>query len=95
MNNRRKLLVALGASTIAVPRLSFGQQPGRIGRIGFLSPSPTDNDPQFEAFKQQLRDLGHVEGKTITINYLSAEGKYDRLPALACCDDRVHPTGFR
>jgi putative ABC transport system substrate-binding protein len=34
-------------------------------------------------FKQQLRDLGHVEGKTITIDYLSAEGKYDRLPSLA------------
>ena len=34
-------------------------------------------------FKQQLRDLGQVEGKTITIDYLLAEGKSERLPALA------------
>ena len=83
MNSRRKLLVALGAGALVAPFGSFAQQAGRIGRIGFLSPFPTGNDPQFEAFKQQLRDLGHVEGKTITINYLSAEGKYDRLSALA------------
>jgi putative ABC transport system substrate-binding protein len=83
MNHRRKLLIALGAGALAAPLRSFAQQPARIGRIGFLSPFPSGDDQQFEAFKQQFRDLGHVEGKTITIDYRSAEGKYDRLPALA------------
>ena len=83
MNNRRKLVIALGASALAAPFTSFAQQPSKIGRIGFLTPFPSANDPRFEAFKQQLRDLGQVEGKTFTVDYLSAEGKYDRLPALA------------
>src|SRR5712691_714512 len=83
MNRRRNLIVALGASALAAPFASFAQQPVKVGRIGYLSPYPTANDQRFEVFKQQLRDLGHVEGKTITIDYLSAEGKYDRLPALA------------
>ncbi len=83
MNNRRKLVIALGASALAAPFASFAQQQGKVGRIGFLSPYRSDNNPRFEVFKQQLRDLGHVEGKTITIDFLSAEGKYDRLPALA------------
>ncbi len=83
MNNRRKLIIALGASALAVPFGSFSQQPAKISRIGYLTSFPSDNDQRVEVFKQQLRDLGHVEGKTIAIDYLSAEAKYDRLPALA------------
>ena len=83
MNNCRKLLVVLGAGALAAPLGSFAQKLGKVGRIGYLSPYPSGNDSQFEVFKQQLRDLGHVEGKTITIDYVSAEGKNDRLPALA------------
>ena len=83
MNKRRQLIVALGAGAVLAPLASFAQQQGKIPRIGFLSPFPTGNDPRFEVFKQQMRELGHVEGKTITIDYQSAEGKYDRLPALA------------
>ena len=83
MNNRRKIIVALGACVFTMPLASFAQQLATIKRIGFLSPFPSDSDPQLAAFKQQLRDVGHVEGKTFTIDYLSAEGKYERLPALA------------
>jgi putative ABC transport system substrate-binding protein len=83
MNNRRKFLGVLGASALAPPFGLFAQQPAKIGRIGYLSAFLSNNEWRFEAFKQQLRDLGHVEGKTIAIDFLSAEGKYDRLPALA------------
>ena len=83
MNNRRKLLVVLGASGLAASFPSLAQPKTKIARIGFLSAFRSENDSRFEVFKQQLRDLGHVEGKTITIEYLSAEGKYDRLPDLA------------
>jgi putative ABC transport system substrate-binding protein len=79
---RRQILIALGAGALTMPIASFAQQ-GKIPRIGYLSPYRSDNDSRFEIFKQQLRDLGHVEGKTIIIDYLSADEKYDRLPALA------------
>jgi putative ABC transport system substrate-binding protein len=36
-----------------------------------------------EAFRQGLRDLGYVDGRSVVIDYRDAEGKYDRLPALA------------
>jgi putative ABC transport system substrate-binding protein len=81
MNNRRKLLVVLGAAALASPLTPHAQT--KVGRVGVLSTFSSGNDPQFEAFKQQLRDLGHVEGKTIAIDYLAAEGKYDRLPGFA------------
>ena len=83
MNNRRKLLVVLASGALSAPYASFAQQPAKIGRIGYLSPYLSANDQRFEAFKQQLRELGHVEGKTITIDYRSSEAKNDRLPALA------------
>ncbi len=86
MNNRRRLIVALSAGALAAPLYSFAQQQGKVWRVGFLSPFSSGNSrqyQQFEVFKQQLLDLGQVEGKTITFEYLSADGKYDRLPALA------------
>jgi putative ABC transport system substrate-binding protein len=60
------------------------QQPTNVHRIGFLSAgSPTANPARTEAFRQGLRELGHVEGKNIVIEYRYAEGKLDRLRALA------------
>jgi putative ABC transport system substrate-binding protein len=55
----------------------------KLWRVGYLSPYPSPDDARFEAFREKLRDLGHVEGKTIALEYVSAEGKPDRLPALA------------
>jgi putative tryptophan/tyrosine transport system substrate-binding protein len=60
---------------------SQAQQPGNVPRIGFLS--QTAAGPNFEAFRQGLREHGYVEGKTIVIEYRDAEGKPDRLPDLA------------
>ena len=60
------------------------QQPRKISRIGYLSPSSASaNEASLEAFRQGLRDLGYIEGKDITIEYRWAEGKLDRLPQLA------------
>jgi putative ABC transport system substrate-binding protein len=83
MNNRRKLVLALGAGAFAVPFGSFAQQKSKVWRVGFLSPYQSSNDMEFGVFKQELRDLGHVEGKNITFEYMSADGNYDRLPSLA------------
>jgi putative ABC transport system substrate-binding protein len=60
------------------------QQAEKVPRIGYLSGSPPSAiAEQNEAFRQGLRDLGYVEGKNIMIEWRSAEGKTDRLPALA------------
>jgi ABC-type uncharacterized transport system substrate-binding protein len=60
------------------------QQPVKVPRIGFLGASSASVlAARIEAFRQGLRDLGYVEGKNIVIEWRSAEGKLDRLPALA------------
>ena len=74
---------------VAVVLLALGviaeaQQPTKIPRIGFLgAASLYAIAARIEAFRQGLRELGYVEGKNIIIEYRYAEGKYDRLPALA------------
>jgi len=76
------LLVAFSASAQA-------QQPTKIPRIGFVSGLPLASlSTRTEAFRQGLRDLGYVEEKTIVIEYRSADGKPDRVPALV--DELVH-----
>jgi putative ABC transport system substrate-binding protein len=59
------------------------QQTTRIPRIGFISPasSPTAA-PNLEALRQGLRELGYVEGKSITIEARWAEGSAERFPRL-------------
>jgi len=59
-------------------------QPTKIPRIGYLTgPSLSTISARVEAFRQGLRELGYVEGKSIFIEWRFAEGKSDRLPALA------------
>jgi putative tryptophan/tyrosine transport system substrate-binding protein len=92
MNNRRKLLVALGAGALTSPFASFAQpQTAKVSRIGILSPgAPLDagRNPSalaflFGALRESLRELGYVEGQNIAIESRWAEGNYDRLPGLA------------
>jgi putative ABC transport system substrate-binding protein len=62
------------------------QQPTKAPRIGYLtagSLSSSTTSARIEAFRQGLRELGYLEGKNIVIEYRYAEGKLDRVPALA------------
>ena len=60
------------------------QQPLKVPRIGFLiASSRSVNAARYEAFLQGLRELGYEEGKNIVIEWRSAEGRLDRLAALA------------
>jgi putative tryptophan/tyrosine transport system substrate-binding protein len=59
------------------------QQPVKIPRIGIVTAQPLSAIAvRDEAFRQGLRELGYLEGKNIVIEHRSAEGKFDRLPAL-------------
>jgi len=70
------MLFALCASAEA-------QQPTKIPRIGYLTGASLTASPRREAFRQGLRELGHVEGKNIIIEWRAAEGNRDRQRALA------------
>ena len=64
---------------------AHAQQSGEIARIGFLDTSTTTGGAILvDAFRQELRKLGWVEGKNISTEYRSAENKgLERLPELA------------
>jgi putative ABC transport system substrate-binding protein len=79
---RRQFLIAAGA-LLATPLAADGQQAAKIPRIGYLTTSLAASPHLPEAFRQGLRDLGYVEGRNVMIDYRDAEGKVDRLPALA------------
>jgi putative ABC transport system substrate-binding protein len=82
MNRRDAILVlvALGTS----PRAAAAQGAGVTRLIGYLDQGSAARDgPYVDAFRQGLRDLGWIEGRNIAIEFRFAEGKTDRLPALA------------
>jgi len=68
---------------VLVP-LAEAQQSKKMPRIGVLrSDTPAASARRSEAFRQSLKDLSYVEGKNIAFEHRWAEGKIDRLPALA------------
>jgi putative ABC transport system substrate-binding protein len=83
MNNRRKILIALGASALPASFAVFAQQQGKVWRVGIVTPRsrPASLDVDtFGAFVRELRDLGYVEGKNLVIEWRFADGDNARLP---------------
>ncbi|MBI4490327.1 MAG: ABC transporter substrate-binding protein [Deltaproteobacteria bacterium] len=77
-------IVAIGVTFALCGAVAEAQQPKKIPRIGYLTGvSLSADSPRVEGFRQGLRKLGYVEGKNIIIEYRYADGKFDRLPALA------------
>jgi putative tryptophan/tyrosine transport system substrate-binding protein len=80
--NRREFLLVMGGALTASRPLHAQQKPMPV--IGFLgSGSPGPSAPLVAKFHQGLNESGYVEGQTVAIEYRWAEGRYDRLPALA------------
>ena len=81
---RRAFLAITGGGLLGAPLAAEAQQPGKRPRLCFLTFDPgTTQSNRFTPFFQRLRDLGYVDGQTITIDYLSADGQNERFPALA------------
>ena len=77
-----RVLTTITVLLITAP-VAQAQQPAKVPRIGIVTVQPLSAiASRHEAFRQGLRELGYVEGKNIVIEYRSAEGKFDRLPAL-------------
>jgi putative ABC transport system substrate-binding protein len=75
------LVVAL---LLAIPVIAQAQQPKKVPRIGYLAAASNSAfASRTEAFRQGLRELGYIEGKNILIEYRYADGKPDRVSALA------------
>jgi putative ABC transport system substrate-binding protein len=72
------IIMALGTGAIVE-----AQQAKKVPRVGFLWDSPAVFPDAIEAFRQGLRDLGYVDGRTIAIEYRWAEGKPERIRELA------------
>jgi putative tryptophan/tyrosine transport system substrate-binding protein len=79
------IILALGI--LSMPFSSDAQQPGKVYRIGFLSafspPPSSASTPALDAFWQQLRELGWMEGQNMVIERRWAERQFDRVPAFA------------
>ena len=85
IRNRKSVgIVALVVAFAMCGAVALAQQPVKTWKIGVLvSSTPALNAARDEALRQGLRDFGYVEGKNITMVFRYAEGKLDRLPALA------------
>jgi len=81
--DRRVFLSTIGVAMLASPLAVEAQQTANIIHLGFLSLSRAPNLHLHEAFRQRMRDLGYAEGRNVVIEYRDAEGKPERLPALA------------
>ena len=80
----RRAFLAGAAALLAAPLAGEAQQAPKIARIGYLSPStPAAAAQNLTAFRQEVRELGHVEGKTFVLELRYAEARAERLPDLA------------
>ena len=86
LNARRNVVLAFGAGVLAAAARSLAQQREKVWRIGVLSarrgPASLDAD-YYGGFPDRMRELGYVEGRNLAIEWRFAEGRYERLPALA------------
>ena len=81
---RREFITLFGGVAVGWPLAARAQAPKKIPRLCFLTFDPgTLESTRFKPFFQALRDLGYVDGQTITIDYLSANGQGERFPNLA------------
>jgi putative tryptophan/tyrosine transport system substrate-binding protein len=81
---RRKFLATLGGAVAGWPLAARAQQAGKLPTIGLLvSSTPADESQRVGAFTQRLHQLGWIDGRTITIEVRSADGRPERAHEIA------------
>ena len=79
---RRDFIKSIGGAAMAWPLAARAQQSGKVRRLGFLQPGAPP-EPLLDAVRERLRELGYTEGRDFIPEVRWAEGKLDRLAALA------------
>jgi ABC-type uncharacterized transport system substrate-binding protein len=87
---RRREFISLLGGAVVWPLAARAQQPKRVPHIGILLFAQQDL-AVIRPCLQELEALGYVDGKSVTIEYRDAEGKNERLPALAAELVRLNP----
>src|SRR5262249_55576722 len=80
---RREFIALVGSNVAAWPLAARAQQSGMpvIGYLGAGASGPLRQ--QIATFHAGLKEAGYVEGQNVAVEYRFAEGRYDRMPALA------------
>jgi putative ABC transport system substrate-binding protein len=97
-NMRRRDFIGILGGAVALPLTARAQQPGRTYRIAYLALLPGEDTTLARPFLQRLQELGYQEGRNITLEYRSADGRPERLSQLAAELVQARPdvliTGF-
>lgn len=78
---RREFIIVIGVM-VSIPFAGRSQQPPKLHRVAFVGAGPPVSQllkgPVAEAFLEGLHELGYIEGKNLSLEWHSAEGKYER-----------------
>src|SRR5262245_58828381 len=81
---RRNFITLLSGTVVALPLSARAQQPRRLPTVGYMgSQTRSDQNRWTDAFVQKMRELGWVDGSTVTIQYRWAEGSGARAAEIA------------
>jgi putative ABC transport system substrate-binding protein len=75
-------MVLMAAAVLTAPLAAYAQPAPKVSRVGYLGLEESPS-PYLEAFRTGLRRLGYVEGRNIMVESRFAEGRAERLPAVA------------
>jgi putative ABC transport system substrate-binding protein len=79
----KTLVIIVTVLFLATPLTARAQPAGKVPRVGVLANGSAATSPPVDAFRRGLRDFGHVEGQNIALEIRWAEGRFERLPAMA------------
>jgi putative tryptophan/tyrosine transport system substrate-binding protein len=79
----RRIGLAVALVLTLAPLTADAQPSAKVARIGYLLGTTREQEASLDAFLEAMRALGYVEGQNLVMEYRAAEGKYERLPALA------------
>jgi putative ABC transport system substrate-binding protein len=79
---RREFITLLSGAAVTLPLAAHAQQQA-IPVIGFMVAGVQARNQQFAAFHAGLKESGYIQGQNVAVEFRSAEGDFDRFPALA------------